>query len=399
MQRGLIAQSLPGGDTLSPPAAGGGFVLPPVAPDVRFVPSGTPAAGGLLHRQSTGLVVRAGALEFEVLRRLDGTDPEQVRGRLERECGIHVTRCELETFARHAGEIGLLDWSAEGRRARSRWRGVSWRVPLCNPDRVFSWCAPRTRFLFRPVSVLLEVVTVIVAAAIFLETMPLPARRLAPSWSQGLIFFLLFNVVSIVHECGHGLALHRYGGHVREIGVRLVLGWPCWYCDITESYLLTRLGQRVAVLLAGPLWQAVVCAVVIVGAHGPSPYAVVLRKGAAVLGALSLVNFIPFLRADGYYLLTEIAGVPNLRRHAWNWLVSPAARQRMRVEWPRIKCVVVVAYALASAAFIGLLLERAVTSVARVFVGAAHVSIGTVAAAITIVVIATTVIRGRSITP
>jgi putative peptide zinc metalloprotease protein len=350
----------------------------------------------LLHRQSTGLVVRAGSLEFEVLRRLDGTDPEHVRRRLERECGVHVTRSELETFARHAGEIGLLDW-ADGRRARSRWQGVSWRVPLCNPDPAFSWCAPRTAFLFRPLSVLIEAVTVLIAAAVFLETMP--AHRLAPSWSQGLIFLLLFNLVSIVHECGHGLALHRYGGHVREIGVRFVLGWPCWYCDITESYLVPRLWQRVAVLLAGPLWQAVVCAFVILTAHGPAPYAAALRTGAAVLGALSLINFIPFLRSDGYYLLTEMAGVPNLRRHAWNWVVSAAARHRMRVEWPRIKYVIVIAYAVSSAGFVGLLLGRAITSVARVFVGAAPVSVGTVAAAITLVVIATTVIRGRSITP
>jgi putative peptide zinc metalloprotease protein len=381
---------------LSPPA--GGSAIPPLAPHVRLHPSGS-KGGGLLHQPSTGLVVRAGAVEFELLRRFDGTDAAHVRCRLERECGIRLALGDVEEFARRAGDIGLLGWSGKEKVRRSRWRGVSWSLRLWNPDRVFSWCAPRAAFLFRTPSLLIAGLAIAVALATFVRTVPASSESHVASWSHVLIFLVLLNVVSIAHECGHGLALHRYGGHVPEIGVRFVLGWPCWYCDITESYLLPRMRQRVAVLVAGPFSQAVVCAAIILAARGPSRYAVVLRTSAAVLGALTALNFMPFVRSDGYYLLTEIAGIPNLRKHAWNWLASVAARRRMHLGLSRPKCVIVAGYALASAGFLALVVGRAVALLGRVFAGKARFSVATIVAAITIVVIATTTFRGRSVTP
>jgi hypothetical protein len=380
------------------PASDGGRI-PPLVKGLRFVPAAGTAGGGLLRRESTGLVVRIGSVEWEVLRRFDGTDAGHVCERMERDCGVHLMREELERFAREAARIGLLECRGTPIGARSRWRGMTWSIPLWNPDRLFSRCAPLTAVLFRPASFVIGVLVIIMAAMTFIEASPAAASTPLPTWSHLVIFVLLLNIVSIVHECGHGLALHRYGGTVREIGVRLVVGWPCWYCDITESYLLPRLRQRVSVLLAGPLFQAVACAVVILAAGGTDPRAVALRTVAAALGALSILNFFPFVRSDGYYLLTEVAGVPNLRRHAWNWIASSAARQRMRAGWPRVRRLVVATYAVASTVFVILVVGRAITLIGRVCFGAAQFSIGTLIAAVGIVVILTTVIRGRSLTP
>jgi putative peptide zinc metalloprotease protein len=412
MQRSLTRQSEQGGDRLSPPPSSadvlleqagpseGRHLIPPLVKDLRFVPGGSTARTGLLHRKSTGLVVRIGLVEWEVLRRFDGTgDAGHVCERVERECGVRVLREELERLARGAANIGLLERPEKHTVRRSRWRGLSWSIPLWNPDRVFSWCAPRTAVLFRPASIVIGGLVVVIAAVTFIEASPAATSPRLPTWSQAVTFLVLLNIVSIVHECGHGLALHRYGGHVREIGVRFVVGWPCWYCDITESYLLPCLRQRVSVLLAGPLFQAVACAVVILAAGGSDRRAVALRTVAAVLGALSILNFFPFVRSDGYYLLTELAGLPNLRRHAWHWISSSAARQRMRAGLPRVRRIVIATYAVASTAFVTLVLGRAVTVIGRVCVGAAHFSIGTLIAALGIAVVLTTVIRGRSFTP
>jgi putative peptide zinc metalloprotease protein len=410
MQPGLTRQSDHGGDGPSPPspevfreqpgsASAGCRPIPPLVTDLRFVPADSTASAGLLHQKSTGLVVRIGSVEWEVLRRFDGTDAEHVCARVERECGVRLMPDEVERFARAAADIGLLECPGKHDITRSRWRGMSWSIPLWNPDRLFSWWAPRTAFLFRPPSIAIGVLVVVIAAVTFVEATPAAASPRLPTPSHVVIFLVLLNIVSIVHECGHGLALHRYGGRVGAIGVRFVLGWPCWYCDITESYLLPRLRQRVSVLLAGPLFQAVACAVVILAAGGSDRRAVAFRMVAAMLGALSILNFIPFVRSDGYYLLTELAGVPNLRRHAWNWISSSAARQRMRAGLPRGRRMVIAAYALASAAFVTMVLGRAVAVISRVCVGAAHFSIGTLIAALSIIVILLTMIRGRSFTP
>ncbi len=343
--------------------------------------------------------MRIGPLEWEVLRRFDGTDPEQLLQRVERECGIRLAPQALAMFARRASNIGLLEQEGIRGTSRSRRRGLSWTLPLWNPEPAFTWCAPRVAVLFHPLSLALGAFVILIAGVRFVRVSPAHAAT-ASGWSQLFAFLVLLNIVSIVHELGHGLALHRYGGCVREIGVRFVLGWPCWYCDISASYLLPRLRQRVAVLLAGPFFQAVVCALVVLLAAGSSEsYLVALRMAAAMLGLFSVLNFFPFVRSDGYYLLTELARFPNLRAHAWRWLSSSVARNRMRAEMPRARRLGVAAYAVASAAFVLLVLVEAITVVGRVLAGSAHVSLRVVTATLSIIVILTTVIRGRSFTP
>jgi putative peptide zinc metalloprotease protein len=318
---------------------------------------------------------------------------------VERECGFRVTLAELEAFAHHARDIGLLECSGSPRVTRSRSCGLSWNLPLWNPERVFAWCASRASFLFHPMSIAAGVLIVAVAAASFSEgTHGRPLLHI-PSAIQLATFLTLLNIISIVHECGHGLVLHRCGGRVREIGVRFVLGWPCWYCDITESYLLPRLRQRVAVILAGPFVQVVACAGVMLVTRDSNAHLVALYHAAALLGVLSALNFFPLVRSDGYYLLTELAGIPNLRTQAWKWLASSTVRARMRVRLPPVRRMAIAAYAVASVGFVALVLGRALTLIGQVFVGAGSVSISTVVAALSVIVILSTVFRGRSFTP
>ena len=403
MQSGVAVQSGSGGDAMSPPASAGGgscrsrLVL---AQDLRFVPAAPALDGGLLYRRSTGLVVRIGSLEWDVLRRFDGgAETEHVRKCMEHESGVRFTAQELELFARRACAVGLLECPGTSIVRRPRRRGLSWSIPLWNPERVFAWCAARASLLFHPLALTVGVLTIIVAVLTLVEAAPGSAPFPVPTQPQLVIFVILFNIVSIVHECGHGLALHRYGGSVREIGIRFVLGWPCWYCDITESYLLPHLKQRVAVIVAGPFVQAVVCAAAVLAARGGDPHVVAVRSAAALLGLLTVLNFFPLVRSDGYYLLTELAGMPNLRTDAWRWLASSAARQRMFITMPKARRLAIIAYALASLGFLALVLDHAVILIARLFVAGDHLSIRTVTAALSVIMIFTTLLKGRSSTP
>jgi hypothetical protein len=251
--------------------------------------------------------------------------------------------------------------------------------------------------LFHPLATAVGLLLIAIGAVSFMERPAVSTPSPVPAWEHVVMFLVLLNLVSIVHECGHGLALHRYGASVREIGVRFVLGWPCWYCDITESYLLPRLRQRIAVILAGPFVQAVSCAVIVLAARGTGSHVLALRSTAALLGVLSVMNFFPLVRSDGYYLLTELSGMPNLRSDAWNWLTSSPARQRMRTRLPAVRRLAVAVYALASAAFMGLVLARAVSALSRVFLGAGHFSIRTVTAALSVVMILTMFVKRRSV--
>jgi uncharacterized GH25 family protein len=133
--------------------------------------------------------------------------------------------------------------------------------------------------------------------------------------------------VALVHEFAHALTLHRFGGRVREMGLTTVAFCPCFYCDITDSYLLPHRYQRIAVALAGPFAQAVLGGLatlwLFVDAAAPAPVRFAIAC-TAFSGLLSIANLFPFARTDGYFVLTELLEVPNLRRRA---------RQQWRRWW------------------------------------------------------------------
>lgn len=366
---------------MSPPVLVGGL---------RFVPSPGGACGeGLLQNPATGVVARIGATEWKVLQRFDGRDLEIVRDRLRRECDFAFAPGELEQFAHAARHAGLLQGQTSG---AQRTTGLCWHVPLCNPETAFAWLADRASRLFAPASVALGALVVGMATASVWLAAPMPAEHSA-SWWQLAVFVWLFNVVSILHECGHGVALHFYGGGAREIGICFILGWPCWYCDITESYVLPRKRQRMAVLLAGPFVQAVACGLIVLVGLTVAPEATAVRRSAMLLGAFSIVNLFPLVPSDGYYLLAELVDMPNLRTYAWQWLTSARARRRMRGERSRGERATIAAFAVTSGVFVAILVVRMLTAIAGVVGGARPLSARTAIAAIALTLMTCALVR------
>jgi putative peptide zinc metalloprotease protein len=118
----------------------------------------------------------------------------------------------------------------------------------------------------------------------------------------GAIFF---------HEVGHCAACKRFGSRPGSIGIGLYLIWPVLYADTTESWMLTR-RHRAVVDLAGIYFHLVLSAIcIIVGQQLNSPVLLVISKSAILSTA---INLNPFFRFDGYWLVTDVTGIPNIRR-------------------------------------------------------------------------------------
>jgi putative peptide zinc metalloprotease protein len=114
---------------------------------------------------------------------------------------------------------------------------------------------------------------------------------------------------AVCHEFGHASALRYGGGRARSIGVGLYLIYPAFYTDTTDSYRLGR-WARVRTDLGG-IYFHLLFAIGLVGAY--------LSTGHAFLPlAILLINLdmarqlIPFVRLDGYWLLSDLTGIPDL---------------------------------------------------------------------------------------
>lgn len=233
----------------------------------------------------------------------------------------------LVQFDRSADFGRWLPHLAQSRRQTTRFNPLAWRRPLADPSRLLERLTPLAHVLFnRPVATLwaLGLLATLVGAASHAAELGAYAERALAQPHMALWALGLWLPLKLVHELAHGLALRRFGGTVHEAGVTLMLGLPVPYVDASAANTLVRRRERLTVgaagmaaelALAGP---ALACWVL--AADGPLREAAFALLGVAGVSTL-LFNANPLQRLDGYHLLTDALGLPNLatRSRAW-WL-------------------------------------------------------------------------------
>ncbi len=146
---------------------------------------------------------------------------------------------------------------------------------------------------------------------------------------EGLIAYGLgLFAVKIAHELGHAYTATRFGCRVPTMGVSLLVMMPMLYTDTTGAWRLTSRKKRLMIDCAGVTAELMIASVATLTwvflPDGPA------RSVAFILATTSWImslgiNLNPFMRFDGYYVLSDLLGVPNLQPRAF-----ALARWRMR---------------------------------------------------------------------
>ena len=111
------------------------------------------------------------------------------------------------------------------------------------------------------------------------------------------------------HEFGHAAAARKGGAVPGVMGAGIYLVWPAFYTDVTDSYRLGRVG-RIRTDLGGLYFNAVV-AVAIAGIWwGTGWDALLLVIATQILQMIRQLT--PLVRFDGYHVLADLTGVPDL---------------------------------------------------------------------------------------
>jgi putative peptide zinc metalloprotease protein len=136
-----------------------------------------------------------------------------------------------------------------------------------------------------------------------------PAREIV--YNPVLLAMVLGLVVlaTALHEIGHATATRYGGAEPGEMGVGIYVVWPAFYTDVTDAYRLNR-GGRLRVDLGGVYFN-VLFILAVAGAYfltGWEPLLILIP----IQHFQILQQFLPFLRLDGYYILSDLVGVPDL---------------------------------------------------------------------------------------
>lgn len=178
-------------------------------------------------------------------------------------------------------------------------------------------------------------------------------------------FWLLFLMIGFLHESAHGLTCKHYGGQVHSMGLMFLYLTPAFYVDVTETWISATKLQRLATIIAGIWVEMVICGVAMLiwvntmageWLHDFA-YQIVLLTGIAVV----VINLNPLIKLDGYYFLTEVIDIPDLKERSTaflsGWFQSHILRLPVETPVvPRRRVPLFVLYALASGAYSYLLL-------------------------------------------
>jgi putative peptide zinc metalloprotease protein len=121
--------------------------------------------------------------------------------------------------------------------------------------------------------------------------------------------FVATIAATAFHEVGHAAACRFGGARPGAIGAGVYLIWPAFYCDVTDAYRLERRG-RLRTDLGGVYFNAIF-SLLAAGAY----FATGVEALLLVVVAQHFVvaqQLLPLLRFDGYYVLTDLTGVPDI---------------------------------------------------------------------------------------
>lgn len=333
--------------------------VPSLREELRLIaaannPDGSPA--WMIHDPINNKFYRIGWLDFELLLRWQLVDIKKIIDDVNIETTLDADTDNIQELVDFLGQNKLLQCSsAEAvnkliiEKNKQKQSVFSWlvhhylffRIPLIKPQALLANILPYVRWLFSPVTAF--VVLTITLAGLFLVARQWDTFSSTFIEQLTIAGFLSYGVAlmctKFLHEFGHAITATRYDVRVGHMGIALLVMFPMPYTDTSESWKLTDNKQRLHIAAAGIITELCIAGIATL-AWSLSPDGAV--KSALFFLATSswlltlAVNASPFMRFDGYFILSDLLDFPNLHERAGNLAKTWFRRTVLGVNdaWP-----------------------------------------------------------------
>ncbi|RDU95939.1 HlyD family efflux transporter periplasmic adaptor subunit [Trinickia dinghuensis] len=314
--------------------------LPPLRQELSLTPGATTPDGTptwMLHDPASNRFFQIGWPAFEMLSRWPIDDAEAIVASVNAQTTLTLTMDDFESLVRMLHHQNLLVSASpadtgrlSGAASASKLSHAMWllkhylmiRVPLWRPMPFLKRFARYAEIAFRPAFWA-------VVGVVALTGLVLVSRR----WDEFIHTFhgyadlrgllaigLAIGFAKVLHEFGHAFTAHRYGCRVPTMGVALLVMVPVLYTDTTEAWKVPGRAERLRIGAAGMLTELTLAAFATLAwsllPDGPMRAGAFLLATTTWIGTLT-INASPFMRFDGYFLLSDWLDMPNLHDRAF----------------------------------------------------------------------------------
>ncbi|MBU3581996.1 HlyD family efflux transporter periplasmic adaptor subunit [Polynucleobacter sp. AP-Capit-er-40B-B4] len=285
-----------------------------------------------LHDPARNQYFQIDWVAFEIISRLDLEDGEAICDLISQQTTLLVSLDDVEATLKFLSDNELVyqhspqDASLLYRKNQSRNKNwfdsllhgyLFFRVPILRPDRLLDKLMPKLGFLFSKRFFQLTLLIFVLGLWGVFRQWDAFSTTLVDTFSiEGILGYAgAIAVVKLLHEMGHAIVAKKCGCRVPTMGLAFLVMWPVAYTDVTESWKLDSHKKRLMIASAGIATELIIAAWSIfmwsVLPEGAFKSLFFFLGTTSIAGTLA-INASPFMRFDGYFLLCDIVGMPNL---------------------------------------------------------------------------------------
>lgn len=192
------------------------------------------------------------------------------------------------------------------------------KVPLFKPDKWLDRNLHKINFLYSSLWSNLVLIFGFIGMLMVLQRWDEFTTTFMYLFSKEGFFYYMLSLVFVksLHELGHAFTSKRYGCKVPSMGVAFLVMFPVLYTDSTNAYAINSKYKRLQIALAGmkvELYLALIATFLWSFLPDGSLKSIVFIIATTSWITSLLVNISPFLRFDGYYVLSDITNTKNLQ--------------------------------------------------------------------------------------
>lgn len=321
------------------PEQGKQMVIGSIRSDLQFIPPGKHGNTPMLYDPLSEVYYKLSTHTCNVMRLMD--KPYEFAVLLQRcnEAGLSLDKEELleiisfmdqnSLFAPEYGKTDKKFASYQEMMKQSQLMRLAsvylfFKLPPIYPDKFFTSALPFAKLFFNRFTItfltLFALLGYILLVRQWNEAYALFLNSL--SWSGLVNYFWALLITKSVHELSHGFTAKIFGAKVRAMGVSFIVFYPRLFVDLTDTWRLPRYQRLLcdsAGIISELLFGGIAAAIWVYSPPGPMKSTMFYLFTVSTLGTI-LVNGNPFIRYDGYYILTDILNIENLMSRSTEYL-------------------------------------------------------------------------------